>query len=256
MNPSRRSFREPGGTRRVSWERLAVFLAPVLAGACATAGAPVAPAPTGSPPALAAPRVEDEPLMRRILTSPPEIAWEVSRLLPESDYLHFPRSDGGPGFFLTPGGYHFLDPGNFLLRYERSGEGFRIVEVRKRAGTTTLAECPVYFPVQNCVEQHYLMLATVLSCTSSCSYRFVVFDSHSPFPIALHDPVLPGLVRILEGGVRLPFGVEVKYEESGLVFDTDEEWAGFIRDRFAFIAASIRAADKPLGFRLLDPPPW
>jgi len=194
--------------------------------------------------------------MRRILASPPDLTWEVSALLPPSDYLFFPRCDGQPGFFLTRNGFSYLDPEDFSLRYERSAEGFRLVEVRKRSGTTRLAECPVYFPVQNCVEQHHLMLATVLACEASCTYRFVVFDSQSPFPIALHDPRFPRLFRLIDGEGHLPFGVEVKYQEEGAVFDSDADWAEFIRERFAFIAGSIRDAEKPPGFRLASPLAW
>lgn len=194
--------------------------------------------------------------MRTILASPPELDWEVSRLLPKSGYLHFPGLKGGPGFYLTRRGFHYHDPENFALSYERTPEGFSLLEVKKRTATTELARCPIFFPIQNCVERHHLMLATVLHCTTSCSYRFVVFDSTNPYPILLSEPVIPGLMKRLLDGWRPAPDMDVQYEESGVVFDTDDVWADFISERFAFIGREVREARKPPGFRLLRPLGW
>ena len=50
--------------------------------------------------------------------------------------------------------------------------------------------------------------------------------------------------------------MDVKFEETGVVFDTDLTWAGYIAERFAFIAAEIRGARLPDGFRFRSPQVW
>lgn len=196
--------------------------------------------------------------MRRILTSPPDLSWEVSRLLPAGRYWHVLGDGGHPGFFLNNTGFHYSDPDSFALSYERTADGFTLTEVKKRSGKQTLAQCPVFFPVENCVERHALMLATRLSCgtDSSCTYRFVIFDSYSPFQFQNQDPPIPGLMKwLMEDWLPTP-DLDVKFEKSGVVFDTDQAWVTYISDRFAFIAAEIRSARLPEGFKLRHPLGW
>ena len=141
-----------------------------------------------------------------------------------------------------------------VLWYERTATGFSLVEVKKRDGLTNLAECPVFFPVKNCVEQHHLLIATIASCSLSCSYRLVVFDSHDPFPIALKNPVLSGALKRLVDPWLSPPDLEIRYEKSGSLAESEQGWADFLRQRFAFIHEEIRRSVKPQGFRLLNAP--
>ncbi len=194
--------------------------------------------------------------MQKILSSPPDLSWEVSRRQPESDYWHFPGGDHGPGFFLGRNGFHYSEHDNFALSYERTADGFTLVEVKKRSVKQRLAQCPVFFPIENCVERHALMIATLLSCGSSCTYHLIVFDSYSPFQILGQDPSISSLMKRLVDAWLPPPDIDIKFEQRGVVFDSDSAWGDYIADRFAFIAAEIRNAPKTGGFRLRNPLPW
>lgn len=247
--------RERGSCRRCprrGASSAALLALSLLAAACA--GTP--PGGQASGPAATSPSGGER--MRRILSSPPDLSWEASPLLPPGDYWHVPGDGANPGFFLSRNGFHYAEPENYALSYERAPAGFTLVEVKKRAGERPLAQCPVFIPLEDCIEQHSLMLATLLSCASgsSCTYRFIVYDAYSPFQILRRDHALASLKKQLADGWSPPPDIDVKFEESGVVFDTDEAWAGYIADRFAFIAAQVRGAQMPDGFRFSSTLAW
>jgi hypothetical protein len=227
----------------------------LLAGGCSgTLGG--AAAPRAAAPVAAAPGPQER--MRHILSSPPDLSWEASALLPQGDYWHVPGGPGSPGFFLSRNGFHYTEPEDYALSYERTEDGFTLVEVKKRSGKKPLDQCPAFIDFEDCVETHSLLLATKLSCVtnSSCTYRFVVFDAYSPYLFLRRDHALAALKKRLTDGWSPAPDIDVKFEETGVVFDTDLAWAGYIADRFAFIAGEIRAAQVPEGFTLRSPPSW
>ena len=227
----------------------------LLAGGCAgTLGGAAAPRAAAPVTAATGPGAQ----MRLILSSPPDLSWEASPLLPQGDYWFFPGGQGSPGFFLSRNGFHFAEPEEYALSYERTPDGFTLLEMKKRTGNKPLLQCPAFIDFEDCVERHSLMLATVLSCAtnSSCTYRFVVFDSYSPFMFLRRDHALAAMQKRLADGWSPPPEMDIKFEEAGVVFDTDLTWAGYIAERFAFIAAEIRGAQMPDGFRFRSPLAW
>jgi hypothetical protein len=228
----------------------AVFLLLIaLTGACAGS-----PALRDGPAAAAI--LEPPGRMHKIVSSPPDLSWEVSRRQPKSDYWHVPSDENGHSFFLSRTGFYYFEHENFALRYERTADGFTLAELKKRSGSQPLAQCPVFFPVENCVERHALMLATILSCGSSCTYRFAVIDFYSPFQILNLSPSILSLIKKLADDWLPAPGIDVKFQESGVVFDNDKVWMDYIEERFAFIADHVRKAQQPDGFQLRKPIPW
>lgn len=231
------------------------LLSSLLAGGCAgTLGGEASLRATARAAAAPTPGAQ----MRLILSSPPDLSWEAAALLPQGDYWHVPGTEGSPGFFLSRNGFHYAEPENYALSYERTRDGFSLVEVKKRSGNKPLLQCPAFIDFDDCIERHSLMLATLLSCAtnSSCTYRFVVFDSYSPYLFLRRDHALAATTKRLGDGWSPPPDMDIKFEENGVVFDTDLAWAGYIAERFAFIAAEIRGARLPDGFRFRSPLAW
>lgn len=217
-------------------------------------GGGCAPAQRARPVSLPAAVVESSPnfALKEVIRSAPILKWHSSTFGPKSKYLYFPEDEFGPGFYLTENGFRILEPDNFALRYDKTDEGFRMIEIKKRQGITHLPECPVFLPADRCVEDHALMLATVVRCSESCTYRFVVFDYFDPVFVLRSNPTMIGVMRNLIDGTptRIPF--EIKHEEYGDIPKDHQEWTSFIQARLNFIREKIRKCEKEYDLKFVN----
>ncbi len=173
----------------------------------------------------------------QIVASPPRFTWGRGRLEKPQDYYYIPGAGREPPFYVSENSFHYFDPENRLLRYDRKEEGFRLLEVKRRKGISLTPECPVILPEASCTEEHYLLIAYVVECRQACTYRAVVFDSFSPIRIIPNDPALVQIMRHLENrsDVLKDGSIKITHEEYGVLDGTRGSWRRYVVERMGFI---------------------
>lgn len=172
-----------------------------------------------------------------IVSSPPRFTWGAGGLGEPQTYCYIPGVGREPPFYVSENSFHYFDPENRLLRYDRTEEGFRLLEVKRRRGIAITPECPVILPVESCTEEHYLLIAYVVECRTTCTYRAVVFDSFSPIRIIPNDPALVQIMRHLENrsDVLKDGRIKITHEEYGALDRTRESWKRYVVERMNYI---------------------
>jgi len=175
--------------------------------------------------------------LEEIVQSPPVFTWGDPGFSLRSEYFYVPSMGPEPSYYVTANSLHYLDPGNRLLRYRRTDDGFTIMEVKKRKGIAYMPECPVVLHESVCREDHYLMIAYVVECRASCTTKAMVFDSFTPIKILPNDPTLMLIERHLENRMNVLDDPKfsILSEEYGVIDETTSRWRTYVEDRVSFI---------------------
>jgi len=181
-----------------------------------------------------------------IIASPPRFTWGTGRLDDPQTYCYIPGAGREPPFYVSENSFHYFDPENRLLRYDRKEEGFRLLEVKRRRGIAITPECPVILPEASCTEEHYLLIAYVVECRQTCTYRAVVFDSFSSIRIIPNDPALVQIMRHLESrsDVLKDGRIKITHEEYGILDGTRGSWRRYVVERMGFIYDKVQNSSE------------
>ncbi|MFC1657432.1 hypothetical protein ACFL2P_02540 [Candidatus Moduliflexota bacterium] len=176
-----------------------------------------------------------------IITSPPRFTWGAGGLGEPQTYCYIRGAGRESPFYVSENSFHYFDPENRLLRYDRTEEGFRLVEVKRRKGISITPECPVILPEASCTEEHYLLIAYVVECRQACTYRAVVFDSFSSIRIIPNDPALVQIMRHLENrsDVLKDGRIKITHEEYGILDGTRGSWRRYVVEMMGFIYEKV-----------------